>query len=231
MEFQNENGTADKGAEAKETNKQNAVSPAKPANTKPAPGNANTDAKNMRPSVPGNEKKSLPPQTGPIENKEAKQGGPGHEADQNGQGKKGEGAENNHALSCNEGAPQAGTEAIGEFQDGNNSKRGSKNGHAHQTLNNGVAIHQQQNGEQAEEKQHLNAEPKPELTLEAKLKAISDLNRKSIQRFTLIGRIKTLEDFEIKLFEGSDELTSNPYQGCKLIIEDDKRNQFTTNTP
>ena len=72
---------------------------------------------------------------------------------------------------------------------------------------------------------------KPELSLDAKLKAVGDLHRKSIQRLALISRMKLLEDFEIKLIEEHDELESNPYQGCKLIIEDDKRRQFTTNTP
>ena len=74
-------------------------------------------------------------------------------------------------------------------------------------------------------------EAKPVLSLDAKLKAVDDLHRKSLQRLALIGRIKTLEAFEVKLIEEQDELESNPYQGCKLIIEDDKRRQFTTNTP
>lgn len=72
---------------------------------------------------------------------------------------------------------------------------------------------------------------KPELTLDAKIKAVNDLHRKTIQRLALIARRKTLEEFEIKLIEENDELESNPYQGCKLIIEDDKRRQFVTNTP
>jgi hypothetical protein len=63
---------------------------------------------------------------------------------------------------------------------------------------------------------------KPVLSLDAKLKAVDDLHRKSLQRLALIGRIKTLEAFEVKLIEEHDELESNPYQGCKLIIKDDK---------
>jgi hypothetical protein len=84
-----------------------------------------------------------------------------------------------------------------------------------------------------EEKQLVEeAKPaKPELTLDAKIKAVNDLHRKTIQRLALIARLKTLEEFEVKLIEENDELESNPYQGCKLIIEDDKRRQFTTNTP
>jgi len=75
------------------------------------------------------------------------------------------------------------------------------------------------------------AEVKPQLSLETRLRAISDLNRKSIQRLALIGRIQTLEDFEVKLIEEGDELESNPYHGCKLIIQDDKKREFVTNTP
>ena len=57
------------------------------------------------------------------------------------------------------------------------------------------------------------------------------MHRKSLQRLALIGRIKTLEAFEVKLIEEQDELESNPYQGCKLIIKDDKNREFVTNTP
>jgi hypothetical protein len=72
---------------------------------------------------------------------------------------------------------------------------------------------------------------KPALNLEQTLKSVNDLHRKSIQRLALIARIKTLEDFEVKLIEENDELETNPYQGCKLIIKDDKGREFTTNTP
>ncbi|RFZ85199.1 hypothetical protein DYU05_06250 [Mucilaginibacter terrenus] len=69
------------------------------------------------------------------------------------------------------------------------------------------------------------------LNLEQTLKSVNDLHRLSIQRLALIARIKTLEDFEVQLQEDNDELESNPYQGCKLIIQDDKRREFVTNTP
>jgi hypothetical protein len=69
------------------------------------------------------------------------------------------------------------------------------------------------------------------LNLEQTLKSVGDLHRLSIQRLALIGRIKTLEDFEVKLIEENDELEANPYQGCKLIIKDDKGREFITNTP
>lgn len=72
---------------------------------------------------------------------------------------------------------------------------------------------------------------KPAMNLEQTLKSVGDLHRLSVQRLALIARIKTLEDFEIKLIEENDELESNPYQGCKLIIKDDKGRDFTTNTP
>src|SRR5665213_2319773 len=72
---------------------------------------------------------------------------------------------------------------------------------------------------------------KPVPNLEQTLKAVDSLHRKGLQRLALIARIKTLEAFEVKLAEESDELESNPYQGCKLIIEDDRKRQFVTNTP
>jgi len=71
----------------------------------------------------------------------------------------------------------------------------------------------------------------PVLSLEAKLKAVEDLHRKSIQRLSLIGRMKQLEGFEVALLSENDELESNPYQGCKLIIQDDKKREFVTVTP
>jgi len=71
----------------------------------------------------------------------------------------------------------------------------------------------------------------PILTLESTLKAVDDLHRKSIQRINLISRIKQLESFEVVLSQEHDELDENPYQGCKLIIEDDKQRRFVTTTP
>lgn len=78
------------------------------------------------------------------------------------------------------------------------------------------------------------AEPTPakhELSLEAKLKLVSDLHRKSVQRVNLIARIKQLEAFEVALACENDELEENPYQGCKIIIRDDKQRDFVTTTP
>ena len=80
----------------------------------------------------------------------------------------------------------------------------------------------------------MKPEPQPvkfALNLEQTLKSVGDLHRLSIQRLALIARIKTLEDFEVKLQEENDELESNPYQGCKLIIRDDRGREFVTNTP
>jgi len=80
--------------------------------------------------------------------------------------------------------------------------------------------------------EEVKAEPKKfALNLEQTLKSVEGLHRLSIQRITLLSRIKLLEDFEVKLIEENDELESNPYQGCKLIIKDDKGREFVTNTP
>jgi hypothetical protein len=100
------------------------------------------------------------------------------------------------------------------------------------TVDNHIANPEQQAGEQEVKAEAApKVEAKAELTLEAKIKAVNDLHRKTIQRLALIARIHTLEEFEVKLEEENDELENNPYQGCKLIIEDDKRRQFVTNTP
>ena len=69
------------------------------------------------------------------------------------------------------------------------------------------------------------------LNLESTLKVVDDLHRRSIQRINLISRIKQLEEFEVNLTTENDELEENPYQGCKLIIEDDKQRRFITTTP
>ncbi|MEO8886654.1 MAG: hypothetical protein ABI367_11365 [Mucilaginibacter sp.] len=72
---------------------------------------------------------------------------------------------------------------------------------------------------------------KTELSLEGKLKVVDDLHRRSIQRLNLISRRKQLEAFEVALAQENDELEDNPYQGCKLIIRDDKNREFVTTTP
>ena len=78
------------------------------------------------------------------------------------------------------------------------------------------------------------AEVKPvkfALNLESTLKAVDDLHRRSIQRVNLIARINQLTAFEVALAQENDELEDNPYQGCKLIIKDDKNREFITTTP
>lgn len=70
----------------------------------------------------------------------------------------------------------------------------------------------------------------PVPSLESTLKIVETLHRRSIQRENLLNRINQLEAFEIALMEDSDELKNNHFQGCKLIIEDDRNRQFTTTT-
>ena len=72
---------------------------------------------------------------------------------------------------------------------------------------------------------------KPVLNLENRLKVVDDLHRKSTQRLNLIKRKGQLEAFEVALAQENDELEDNPYQGCKLIIRDDKNREFVTTTP
>jgi hypothetical protein len=90
------------------------------------------------------------------------------------------------------------------------------------------------NGSGKQEEAPAKPEVKPlkvGLNLESTLKVVEDLHRKSIQRVNLIARIRQLETFEVILSTENDELEENPYQGCKLIIEDDKGRRFTTTTP
>ena len=78
------------------------------------------------------------------------------------------------------------------------------------------------------------AEVKPvkfALNLESTLKVVDDLHRRSIQRVNPIARINQLTAFEVALAQENDELEDNPYQGCKLIIKDDKNREFITTTP
>lgn len=72
--------------------------------------------------------------------------------------------------------------------------------------------------------------PKPVLNLEATLKVVDDLHRRSIQRDNLLNRIRQLEAFEIAQIEEGDELETNHFQGCQLIISDDKGRKFITQT-
>lgn len=69
------------------------------------------------------------------------------------------------------------------------------------------------------------------LTLDDRLKVVNDLHRRSVQRINLISRMRQLEAFEVALAQEGDELNENPYQGCKLIIRDDKLREFMTSSP
>ena len=72
---------------------------------------------------------------------------------------------------------------------------------------------------------------KTELKLEHKLRTVQTLHRISQQRMNLLARIAELESFEVAQASDADELEANPYQGCKLIIRDDRNREFVTNTP
>lgn len=89
------------------------------------------------------------------------------------------------------------------------------------------------NGQEKQQAEQPKEEVKPvnqALNLESTLKVVEGLHRKSLQRINLLARIKQLETFEIAQMEDSDELESNHFQGCQLIISDDKNRKFVTNT-
>ncbi|MDA9554645.1 hypothetical protein N9R54_00285 [Pelobium sp.] len=66
--------------------------------------------------------------------------------------------------------------------------------------------------------------------LESTLKVVADLHQRSIHRERLLKRISELDQFEITLKSESEELESNHFQGCQLMIADDKGRNFTTKT-
>ncbi|MBC8053820.1 MAG: hypothetical protein H7Y13_12215 [Sphingobacteriaceae bacterium] len=93
------------------------------------------------------------------------------------------------------------------------------------------SVSQEKTAEISKEELKVN-EPfiKPALNLESTLKVVNDLHRRCIQRENLLTRINELETFEIALMEEGDELEANHFQGCKLMIVDDKNRQFITTT-
>ncbi|TKB99177.1 hypothetical protein [Pedobacter cryophilus] len=66
--------------------------------------------------------------------------------------------------------------------------------------------------------------------LESTLKVVADLHQRSIHRERLLKRITELDQFEITLKSESEELESNHFQGCQLMIADDKGRNFATKT-
>ena len=66
--------------------------------------------------------------------------------------------------------------------------------------------------------------------IDERLKTVENLHRLLVQRENLLERIETLNDFEIDLIDASDELESNHFTGCKLIIMANNGKQFVTNT-
>ena len=71
---------------------------------------------------------------------------------------------------------------------------------------------------------------KPALNLESTLQVVADLHQRSIHRERLLKRINELNDFEITLKSESEDLESNHFQGCQLVISDDKGRSFATKT-
>lgn len=69
------------------------------------------------------------------------------------------------------------------------------------------------------------------LNLENTLQLVEELHRRKRQRDRLLDTIKNLESFEIEQKEEPEETDGNYYHGCKLVIEDDDRNQFATKNP
>jgi hypothetical protein len=80
--------------------------------------------------------------------------------------------------------------------------------------------------------EHAKPQPaKTVLNLESTLKLVEEMHRKIKQRTKLQDTIDNLESFEVELRDEADTTDTNYYTGCKLIIEDDKRNSFETKNP
>ncbi len=73
--------------------------------------------------------------------------------------------------------------------------------------------------------------PKFAPNLDETLQLVAELHRKKVQRDRLLDTIANLDKFEVELRDDADETDSNYYQGCKITIEDDNRNQFLTKNP
>lgn len=73
---------------------------------------------------------------------------------------------------------------------------------------------------------------KPALNLEGTLKLVEELHKRKVHRDNLLGTIKTLDEFKVLVQDDEEEdLDSAQFQGCKLTIEDDNRNSFSTKNP
>ncbi len=72
---------------------------------------------------------------------------------------------------------------------------------------------------------------KAALNLESTLKLVEELHRRKIQRDKLLNTISTLEEFEVAQQDDAEETGGNYFQGCELIIRDDKRREFATKNP
>jgi hypothetical protein len=72
---------------------------------------------------------------------------------------------------------------------------------------------------------------KPVMSIIDRLKALEELQVRKTQYENLLERIKDLEDFEFKQIEENDELQENHFAGCRIILQDGNKGQFTTTTP
>jgi hypothetical protein len=72
---------------------------------------------------------------------------------------------------------------------------------------------------------------KPVMSIADRLKELERLQVTATQYDNLLGRIKDLEEFEFKQMEENDELQENPFTGCRIILQDGNKGQFTTTTP
>lgn len=94
-----------------------------------------------------------------------------------------------------------------------------------------IAEQKRVDGKLTAEQPKQEVQQKPALNLESVLKLVEELHRRKTQRDRLMDTIDTLEAFEVELKDDAEETDSNYYQGCKLSIIDDNRNEFSTKNP
>ncbi len=72
---------------------------------------------------------------------------------------------------------------------------------------------------------------KPALNLEETLKVLETLHKRKVHRDNLLNIIGTLDEFKVLVQDENEDIEVTQFPNCKLTIEDDNRNTFSTKNP
>ncbi|MFC4213407.1 hypothetical protein ACFOWA_19600 [Pedobacter lithocola] len=72
---------------------------------------------------------------------------------------------------------------------------------------------------------------KPALNLEETLKVLEILHKRKVHRDNLLNIIGTLDEFKVLVQDENEDIEVTQFPNCKLTIEDDNRNTFSTKNP